>query len=291
MQRVERHTQVPVKVTAFRQFASNLLTQLMEQLCSEFEREVSQMTEDVVLYQAELARCGELLAHQLGRERQLHGMLENIAGNTGNLAASAGELGKSGSNESFRRQMHEMVEQLFGHSTHLLSNTVNGVNEAHSVAYNHLALAKELQNQTQNAENELNRIMALLNTSLVASTPRSPMPQVMHPDLQANAAQIATNAVPTPMTGSPFPAGGMPRHMPSPPMAPAFATMGTAMMPAPTRISSNGGPALCGIGSPGSEVESTCVKCGSVYAADSVFCRRCGHKRGGVAGTARARPD
>jgi hypothetical protein len=33
----------------------------------------------------------------LGRERQLHGMLENIAGNTGNLAASAGELGKSGS--------------------------------------------------------------------------------------------------------------------------------------------------------------------------------------------------
>ena len=32
-----------------------------------------------------------------GRERQLHGMLENIAGNTGNLAASAGELGKSGS--------------------------------------------------------------------------------------------------------------------------------------------------------------------------------------------------
>ncbi|CAL1149847.1 unnamed protein product [Cladocopium goreaui] len=262
LQRMERHQQVPVKVTAFRQFASNLVTQLMEQLCVEFEREVSTLTEDLVLYQAELARCGELLAHQLGRERQLHGMLENIAGNTGNLAASAGELGKSGSNEAFRRQMHELVEQLFGHSTHLLSNTVNGVNEAHSVAYNHLTLAKELQNHAQNTEQELNRIMSLLGASPVVSTPRSEISQ-------AKAIPVPTHPVQTLTTGSPFPPG-MPRQLPSPPV---LGTMNMAMMPGTAR---NGG-AVCG--SPGSEVESNCIKCGNAYAADSIFCRRCGHKR------------
>eukprot|EP00438_Fugacium_kawagutii_P020644 Skav223027 [mRNA] locus=scaffold1422:311315:317909:+ [translate_table: standard] len=191
-------------------------------------------------------------------------MLENITGNTGNLAASAGELGKSGSNEGFRRQMHELVEQLFGHSTHLLSNTVNGVCEAHSVAYNHLTLAKELQNQAQSAEHELNRIMALLGASPVASTPRGEM-------TQAKAMPVATPAVPM-MTGSPFPQG-TPGHLPSPPM---LATMSAI----PTTQRMNGGFGGAIHGSPGSEaVEQRCIKCGNTYAADSIFCRRCGHKR------------
>eukprot|EP00913_Durusdinium_trenchii_P028768 g26979.t2 len=42
----EHQQRIPVKVTAFRQFAANLMAQLTEQLCLEFEREVSAMTED-----------------------------------------------------------------------------------------------------------------------------------------------------------------------------------------------------------------------------------------------------
>ena len=91
-------------------------------------------------------------------------MLENIAGNTGNLAASAGELGKSGSlrpkaegvigqivlqtghrlqhhavptnvlrNESFRRQMHELVEQSPGgiHTRRSLDNMPGQLSVTH----------------------------------------------------------------------------------------------------------------------------------------------------------------
>ena len=91
-------------------------------------------------------------------------MLENIAGNTGNLAASAGELGKSGSlrpkaegvigqivlqtghrlqhhavptnvlrNESFRRQMHDLVEQSPGgiHTRRSLDNMPGQLSVTH----------------------------------------------------------------------------------------------------------------------------------------------------------------
>merc|ERR1719473_1336550 len=83
-----------VKVNAFRQFATTLFGQVAEQLCNEFEREVATLTDDLVMYRTELARCGELLASQLGREKQLHGMLENIVGSSGNLFASAQDIGK-----------------------------------------------------------------------------------------------------------------------------------------------------------------------------------------------------
>lgn len=49
--------------------------QVVEQLCGEFEREVGQMTQDIVRYRGELARCADLLAFQLGKEKQYHNML------------------------------------------------------------------------------------------------------------------------------------------------------------------------------------------------------------------------
>ncbi|CAK9114491.1 unnamed protein product [Durusdinium trenchii] len=49
--------------------------QVVDQLCTEFEREVSQMTQDIVRYRGELARCADLLAYQLGKEKQYHNML------------------------------------------------------------------------------------------------------------------------------------------------------------------------------------------------------------------------
>lgn len=169
---IEHH--IPVKVNAFRQFASQLAAQVTEQLCAEFEREVNLITEELVVYRTELARCGELLAHQLGREKQLHGMLENIAGNTGSLASSAADIGnRHASQETTKAQMHEMVEQMFGHSTSLVNTTMSGVNETHHMAHSHLAQARELQNQSLNAETELNRIMSILGVAPVeAVAPR-----------------------------------------------------------------------------------------------------------------------
>ncbi|CAK8993298.1 unnamed protein product [Durusdinium trenchii] len=275
----EHQQRIPVKVTAFRQFAANLMAQLTEQLCLEFEREVSAMTEDLVLYQGELARCGELLAHQLGRERQLHGMLESMAGSTGSLAVSAGELGKNAPNEASRRQLHELVEQLFGHSTNLLSNTVNGVNEAYSVAHSHLTLAKELRAQTHNAEMELNRIMALLGAPPAAgrcSPPQTAVPGQLSPIPQAKGVQNSARAAAVAIGPRPVGIEGAPSTCPT--ACPLTLAQSPVGLP-PARAL--GGPVhgASGLVTPGNKAEATCIKCGSTYAADSNFCRRCGHKR------------
>ncbi|CAJ1449055.1 unnamed protein product [Effrenium voratum] len=52
------------RVNAFRGFMS----QVCEQVCMEFEREVTQMSEDILMYRGELAKCADLLAYQLGKE-------------------------------------------------------------------------------------------------------------------------------------------------------------------------------------------------------------------------------
>eukprot|EP00931_Biecheleriopsis_adriatica_P058541 TRINITY_DN34887_c0_g1_i1.p1 TRINITY_DN34887_c0_g1~~TRINITY_DN34887_c0_g1_i1.p1 ORF type:complete len:371 (+),score=50.70 TRINITY_DN34887_c0_g1_i1:56-1114(+) len=317
----EHQQQVPVKVNAFRQFASGLMAQVTEQLCVEFEREVSVITEELVGYRTELARCGELLAHQLGREKQLHGMLESIAGTTGHLAASAGDFTqKHGANEGVKQQMHELVEQMFGHSSTLLSSTVNGVNETHSVANTHLSQAKELQNQSLDAENELNRIMGLLSLPPVPAAPVAPAvatPRSLRAQ-QASAtvsSQVSTSLSaerrPSQVTGmtspshpsllsgsSPLPQyNGMPSegapngrspgqlHLGLPPSlgvpAPSYTGGSPLHAPAPSGCS----PGTCrsgvsAVSSPPKDLRTTtCKNCGNVYMSDSLFCRKCGHRR------------
>lgn len=155
--------QVNVKVEGFRSFVQTLFAQVGEQMCAEFEREVAQLTDDVATYRTELARCGELLAMQLGREKQLHGMLESIAGNSGTLVGNVNDIGKTHEQlHDSKSKMHDMVEQMFGHSAMAVSSAVQGVSEAHMQTHTHLQQAKEMQNQALTAENELNRIMSIL---------------------------------------------------------------------------------------------------------------------------------
>eukprot|EP00929_Paragymnodinium_shiwhaense_P070888 TRINITY_DN3599_c0_g2_i1.p1 TRINITY_DN3599_c0_g2~~TRINITY_DN3599_c0_g2_i1.p1 ORF type:complete len:259 (+),score=57.58 TRINITY_DN3599_c0_g2_i1:61-837(+) len=184
-----------VKVEAFRGFVSTLFAQVTEQMCNEFEREVAMLTDDVSLYRTELARCGELLAHQLGREKQLHGILEAIAGNSGTLVANAQDVGKNHEQlHGTKEHMHDMVETLFGHSAMVVNSLGQGVSEAHVQTHNHLAQAKELQNQALTAENELNRIMSILTQPTVA------------------AGQVAPTVARVPsyqMTAPTFPTGGL----------------------------------------------------------------------------------
>jgi len=159
-----------VKVNAFRQFAATIFAQVSDQLCSEFEREVVTLTDDLVMYRTELARRGELLAMQLGREKQLHGMLENIAGNSHSLVANAQDVGKGQPGvDAAKDQMHSMLEQMFGAHQNVVSQTIGHVSEAHLVTNQHLAQAKELHNQALTAENELNRIMAILQQPPISS--------------------------------------------------------------------------------------------------------------------------
>eukprot|EP00913_Durusdinium_trenchii_P011396 g10704.t1 len=127
-------------VNAFRNFC----LQIVDQLCIEFERE------DILLYRGELARCADLLAFQLGKEKEYHNMLENIAGNSNMLAGKAAEVGqKHGAHDVTKQQMHQLLEEMFAGGKGALADSFGGLDEHRQLAEKHLMSSAELQNQSQ----------------------------------------------------------------------------------------------------------------------------------------------
>jgi len=147
------------KVNAFRSFC----LQLTEQLCAEFEREVRQMSEDILRYRGELARCADLLAFQLGKEKTYHNMLENIAGNTSQLVGKAGEVGqKHGQNDQMKQQIHEMLEAMFHSGKGGLNENLANLDDHRQMTETHLMTSAELQNQSAAVQKELDNILETL---------------------------------------------------------------------------------------------------------------------------------
>lgn len=173
--------QPAVRVQAFRQFASNLAAQVVEQLCVEYEREVSAMTNDLMMYRNELARVAELLAHQLGRERQLHAMLDTMAGHHANLANASAQAATQQPNKD---ELHNMVEAMFGQHANTIQATFHGMNQANEITQTHHAQAKQLQEQSVTAENELNRILHLLGAPPIQAVSPAPTTAGVPPHMQ-----------------------------------------------------------------------------------------------------------
>eukprot|EP00930_Biecheleria_cincta_P001596 TRINITY_DN102730_c0_g1_i1.p1 TRINITY_DN102730_c0_g1~~TRINITY_DN102730_c0_g1_i1.p1 ORF type:complete len:260 (+),score=52.82 TRINITY_DN102730_c0_g1_i1:88-867(+) len=150
---------VPPSVRAFRQF----MAQIAEQVCQEFEREVRQMSEDIVKYRGELARCADLLAFQLGKEKQYHGMLENICSNTSVLVGRSSEVGqKHSGNEDTKRAMQQMLEDMFNGSIGAHGGFHGDIDEHRQLAESHLMTSSELQNQSAAVQKELDNILETL---------------------------------------------------------------------------------------------------------------------------------
>eukprot|EP00931_Biecheleriopsis_adriatica_P063089 TRINITY_DN38161_c0_g2_i1.p1 TRINITY_DN38161_c0_g2~~TRINITY_DN38161_c0_g2_i1.p1 ORF type:complete len:334 (+),score=64.69 TRINITY_DN38161_c0_g2_i1:54-1004(+) len=172
------------KVNAFR----NYCLQITEQLCAEFEREVAQLTNDVLRYRAELARCADLLAFQLGKEKQYHVMLENIAGNTSALVGRASEVGqKHHVNEPMKQQMHQMLEQMLQGSTGAFAEGFGNLDECRQMAESHLMTSAQLQNQSEAVQKELSNILETLNMPPVTYS-QAPTIRPQTPGLAAHAA-------------------------------------------------------------------------------------------------------
>jgi len=189
---------IPQKVGAFRDFATQLALQVVEQLCVEYEREVSQLYNDCLVYRHELERVAALLGAQLLRERELHNMLEKMADHQGNIASSAQMLAQQSPNS---QQLHELVDQLVAQHQGILGSTLQGMSQAHSVAHAHAAHAKQLQEPLISAENELVRITSMLQTPMINEV--TPAPTV---------AQLPGTGVPYPGQG-----GSLAMQMPGPP--------------------------------------------------------------------------
>lgn len=220
---------VQQKITAFRDFASQLAAQVVEQLCQEFEREVSTLYNDVTLYRNELTRCAELLGHQLGREKQLHQLLANLAEHHQNVAGQINVLaGQSPSNA----QLHDMVDAMTGHHSDILNSTLSGVNQAHGVASSHAESAKQLQQQTITAEHEFNRIVQMLQQPAI--TERAPDPT--YASIPVGGSRLSPPPVaprPAVQIGNRTPpfSAPMPAPKPMPPPLYAAAPMGPPMGP------------------------------------------------------------
>lgn len=202
---------IPQKVGAFRDFAMQLAVQVVDQLCVEYEREVSQLYNDCLVYRHELERVAALLGSQLLRERELHNMLEKMADHQGNIASSAQMLAQQSPNS---QALHELVDQLVAQHQGILGSTLQGMTQAHSVAHAHAAHAKQLQEPLISAENELVRITQMLQVPMINEV--TPAPTV---------AQIPGTGVMYPGQG-----GSMALPMQGPPQTYAMGPINTSVM-------------------------------------------------------------
>jgi hypothetical protein len=189
------------RVTAFRNFANQLFSSALEQLCTEFEREVSTLSNDVQMYRSELNRCAELLGHQLGRERQLHSMLEKVADHQTSIASSAQRLVQQQSSLP-PQHLHELVDRVHQQYGEMMNEAIGGVHQAHSLTNQHLETARQMHEPLVSAENEFARICQLLQVPTISE--RSPTPTASRTDRSAAGFgnQFTSQALAAPMASA-----------------------------------------------------------------------------------------
>jgi len=224
-----------VKITVFREFAATLAGQVVEQLCGEYEREVTVMYNDLVQQRQELARVAELLGHQLGREKQLHEMLENMSQHHVNLGNHHQQVASTMQPAS--KDIHDALDRTMGQQVQISATVMQNMSQAHAVTQQNVMNAKQLQEPLINAENEFNRIMQLLSVPLMSmATPQPTMAKLpgVQPALVRMPAGMGAPMTPpaSPYAGSPYAGMGQP------PMAP-FAQPGMIAGSSPVRLTSS----------------------------------------------------
>ncbi|OLQ09926.1 hypothetical protein AK812_SmicGene6430 [Symbiodinium microadriaticum] len=222
---------VAPRANAFRKFMADVC----ETVCLEFEREVREMSEDILMYRGELARCADLLAFQLGKEKQYHNMLENIAENTSVLIGKSSELGqKHDAHEPLREQMNQIMD--------VIMNTHKDVNAGHGAVHqdhrqmveSHLMTSAQLQNQAAAVQAELDNIMKVLNVPVVGYTKAPVVPSPAAPVKSTGFAPYTPPRANNPQ--SPGMSVGSPGSMGSPGGTAGKKPLGAS----PTRVSQQG---------------------------------------------------
>lgn len=204
MATVNQEEHVAPRVNAFRNFIAQICEQVSASLCAEFEREVIQMSEDIVMYRGELAKCADLLAYQLGKEKQYHNMLENIAGNTSTLIGKSAEVGqKHAATEPLREQMQQIMDQLF-HTHKEAQMGHSSLHDDHrNLVESHLLTSAQLQNQAEAVQAELESILRVLSVPVVSYTKATNVPRPGGVGSGVAMARSPGQNPQSPLTGSP----------------------------------------------------------------------------------------
>lgn len=204
---------VQQKIEAFRNFASQLASQVVEQLCVEYEREMSQMWNDLLMYRNELDRVAQLLGSQLEREKKLHGVIEQMVGHSAGVHQQAQMMAQQSPGSE---QVHQWLDQFMGTHKDIMNQTVAGVGQANQVLAGHAANAGAMKQDAVNTENEFVRIVNLLRQPLVSNATPAPtiaaVPQLGGPP-SGGSVRFATPP-PQGMMGGPSSPGGFPQRAP-----------------------------------------------------------------------------
>jgi len=227
---------VQQQIQAFRNFASQLATQVVEQMCTEYEREMSAIWNDACMYRAELERVEQLLGMQLEREKKLHGTIEEMLGHSNHMHEQCKNMASQSPGSD---QLKQWVDQFTSQNANHLSQTVAGVSQANQVLNQQAAHANGLKQESISAEHEFVRIANLLKQPLVTSATPSPTVGVVPGSVVRNTDQYGSMA---PGSGSmikPMQSYGPPasfhdvRQPASGPSTPTRPMMGAPLMSSP----------------------------------------------------------
>lgn len=157
-----------VKSIAFRDLAQGLATQIVDQLAGEFENELSQWSAETDRLRSELSKAADLMRICIGREKQLHEILEELTGqqalnvNTGHEAPV-----KTGVVIPRALSVEQSVSAPIVYSAPPVSTVQQPMSSRHGygVSPKYYAQAKQLLESVAELENEINKISFMLDTS------------------------------------------------------------------------------------------------------------------------------
>jgi len=192
-------------VDSFRQYCSEVISGVSENLCTHYEREIQQLTSDLVNCRSQLSRCAELLSQQLDKEKTYRDIIQKLAESSLRVAAQSTP---PNIDDSMKQQLHEMLEAMHMQNSSLFEDGFGQLHEHKRLAESHLMTSAELQNQGEAIQKELSSIMELLKEPPVRlakfqlSQPRGEGSSVPHSAIQGGhpdtAAPCASRVPPLP---------------------------------------------------------------------------------------------
>eukprot|EP00435_Cladocopium_sp_Y103_P010818 s2615_g2.t2 len=145
-------------VDEFRQYCSEVISGVSENLCTHYEREIQQLTTDLVNCRSQLSRCAELLAQQLDKEKTYRDIIQKLAESSLRVLQTT----PPSLDESMKKQLHDMLEAMHVQNSSLFEDGFGQLHEHKRLAETHLMTSAELQNQGEAIKKELDSIMELL---------------------------------------------------------------------------------------------------------------------------------
>lgn len=145
-------------VDAFRQYCSEVISGVSENLCTHYEREIQQLTTDLVNCRSQLSRCAGLLSQQLDKEKTYRDIIQKLAESSLRVLQTT----PPSLDEAMKQQLHDMLEAMHVQNSSLFEDGFGQLHEHKRLAETHLMTSAELQNQGEAIKKELDSIMDLL---------------------------------------------------------------------------------------------------------------------------------